>query len=365
MKIREITTFLESIAPPQLQEQYDNAGLLTGSYNWQCTGLITTLDATEAVVEEAIEKNCNLVVAHHPIIFSGLKKITGKNYVEKTIIRAIKHDIAIYAIHTNLDNIITGVNGRIADKLGLINREILQPKSKLLKKMIFFVPETHAAQVKDALFAAGAGNIGNYSECSFSTTGVGTFKPNEGANPFIGTINNRHKASEIKIETIYPAWLEQSILSALKIAHPYEEVAYDIILLDNFYQQAGSGLVGDLPIELSETQCLQLMQNTFNLSVIRHTALTGKKVKRIALCGGAGSFLISPAIASGADLYITSDIKYHEFFDANEQLLLADIGHYESEQFTIDLLFDILKEKFPTFATLKTGINTNPVKYFR
>jgi dinuclear metal center YbgI/SA1388 family protein len=365
MTIKEITSFLENIAPPQLQEQYDNVGLLTGSYDWECTGIITALDATEAVIKEAVVKKCNLIVAHHPIIFGGLKKITGKNYVEKTIINAIKNDIAIYAIHTNLDNVITGVNGKIAEKLGLINREILLPKNDLLKKISYFVPDTHAALVRDAIFAAGAGCIGNYSECSFNTTGECTFKPNEAAQPFIGSINSRHTANEIKIETIYPAWLEQSVVLALKRAHPYEEVAYDIFRLDNLYPQTGSGLVGDLSSELSETDCLQLVKDVFQLSVIRHTGFTGKMVKRVALCGGAGSFLTPLAIASGAQLFITSDVKYHEFFDANDQLLLADIGHYESEQFTIDLLFDILKEKFPTFATLKTGVKTNPVNYFR
>ena len=365
MKIKEITAYLENMAPLDLQEQYDNIGLLTGSKDWECTGVITTLDATEAVIQEAVKEKCNLIVTHHPIIFSGLKKITGINYVEKTIISAIKNDIAIYAIHTNLDNIITGVNGIIADKLGLKNREVLLPKTHQLKKLSFFVPDTHAVFVRDAIFAAGAGCIGNYSECSFNTLGEGTFKPNEAAQPFIGTINSRHAVNETKIETVYPVWLEQAVIHALKLTHPYEEVAYDIFLLDNLYPKTGSGLAGDLSTELSETHCMQLLQDVFKISVVRHTAFTGKMVKRIALCGGAGSFLIPHAIASGAQLYITADVKYHEFFNANNQLLLADIGHYESEQFTIDLLFDTLKEKFPTFATLKTGINTNPVNYFR
>ncbi len=364
MKIQEITAFLESVAPPSLQESYDNAGLLTGNSQWECTGIITTLDATEEVVLEAIEKKCNLIVAHHPIIFGGLKKITGKNYVEKTIITAIKNDIAIYAIHTNLDNVLHGVNTAIADKLGLINRTILQPKNETLKKLFTFVPVEFAENVRSAIFNAGGGHISNYSECSFNIAGQGTFKPGEGTNPFTGKTGIRHTEDEIKMEMIFPAWMEQPVLKALVAAHPYEEVAYDIIGLDNQNQQVGSGMVGDLPGSLSENDFLKLLKEKFNLSVIRHTPLLGKPVKKIALCGGAGSFLIGAAAATGVDFYITGDIKYHEFFDANNRMVLADIGHYESEQFTIGLLFDILSQKFPTFAVQKTGVKTNPVHYF-
>ena len=364
MKIQEITAFLELVAPPVLQESYDNAGLLTGDSQWECTGIITTLDATEDVVHEAIEKKCNLIVAHHPIIFGGLKKITGKNYVEKTIITAIKNDIAIYAIHTNLDNVLHGVNAAMADKLGLINRTILKPKNETLKKLFTFVPVEFAENVRSAIFNAGGGHISNYSECSFNIAGQGTFKPGEGSNPFTGKRGIRHTEDEIKMEMIFPAWMEQAVLKAMLAAHPYEEVAYDIIGLDNQNQQVGSGMVGELPEPLSETGFLELLKEKFNLSVIRHTTLLNKQVKKVALCGGAGSFLIGAAAATGAGFYITGDIKYHEFFDANNRLVVADIGHYESEQFTIDLLFDILSQKFPTFAVQKTGVKTNPVHYF-
>ncbi len=364
MKIQDITSFLEKIAPPSLQENYDNAGLITGNNNWDCTGIIVSLDATEDVVKEAVEKKCNLIVAHHPIIFGGLKKITGKNYVEQTIITAIKNDIAIYAIHTNLDNIINGVNGKIADKLGLINRQILQPKKNSLKKLIVFVPVAETEKLRTALFEAGGGHIGNYSECSFSNEGEGTFKGAEGTNPYIGKPGERHIEKENKLEVIFPAWIENQLLTAMRKAHSYEEVAYDIIPLDNSYQNIGSGLVGELPKPITETDFLAELKQSFQLAVIKHTALTGKMVQKVALCGGAGSFLINAAIASNSDFYITGDIKYHEFFDANGKLVIADIGHYESEQFTIELLFDILRDKFLNFAVLKTGIRTNPVQYF-
>ncbi len=365
MTISQITQWLESIAPPALQESYDNAGLLTGNEEWDCSGIITTLDATEEVVLEAIEKKCNLVVAHHPIIFGGLKKINGKNYVEKTVITAIKYDIAIYAIHTNLDNVLQGVNGRLCDRLGLVNCQVLLPKKNVLKKLITYVPTATAANVRKAIFDAGGGHIGNYSECSFNSLGEGTFKPGYGTDPYTGTIGKQHTESEVKIEVIFPTWKQNAVLQGMIDAHPYEEVAYDIIPLENQYAETGSGMVGELEFPLPEEQFLQKIKEAFNLKVIRHTSLTGRVIKKVAVCGGAGSFLISSAIASGADIFITGDVKYHEFFDANNKLLIADIGHFESEQFTIDLLFDILSKKFPTFAIQKTGVKTNPVHYFR
>ncbi len=364
MKIQDIIAVLEAKAPLQLQESYDNAGLLTGSASWDCTGILCTLDATEEVILEAKANNCNLVVAHHPIIFGGLKKINGSNYVEKTIIAAIRNDIAIYAIHTNLDNIITGVNGKMADKLGLVNRKILAPKTALLSKLFVFVPTNHAEKLRAALFAAGAGNIGNYSEASFNVDGFGTFKGNEQTNPFAGEKGKRHEEKEVKIEVLLPNWLQNTVVKAMLAAHPYEEVAYDIVPLANHNQEVGSGIIGELPEPTEEHIFLNMLKNSFNLTAIRHTLLLGKQVKKVALCGGAGSFLINRAVAAGADVYVTSDVKYHEFFDANGKLVLADIGHWESEQFTTDLLLELLQDKFPTFVLLKSKVKTNPVAYF-
>jgi dinuclear metal center YbgI/SA1388 family protein len=364
MKINEIILYLESLAHPSLQEHYDNAGLITGDAIWKCSGIICSLDATEEVVKEAVEKKCNLIVAHHPIIFGGLKKINGKNYVEKTIIAAIKNDIAIYAIHTNLDNVIGGVNGKIASMLGLENISILSPKEATLKKIFTFVPVDKAEQVRNGIFIAGGGHIGNYSECSFNAEGNGSFKAGEGTNPFVGDIGKQHQEKEIKIEVIFPSFLENKIVSALKMAHPYEEPAFDLVSLSNSDPFVGSGVIGEWPEAIDERQFLAKLKEVFGVPVIRHTALWNKPIKRIALCGGAGSFLISKALAAGADAYISSDIKYHEFFDANKRLLIADIGHYESEQFTIDLLKEVLGQKFPTFAVLKTEVKTNPVHYF-
>jgi dinuclear metal center YbgI/SA1388 family protein len=364
MKIQDITSLLEKFAPVFLQEDYDNSGIITGNPEWECSGILVCLDATEDVVKEAVEKKCNLVIAHHPIVFRGLKKITGKDYVEQTVIRAIKNDIAIYAIHTNLDNIAGGVNGKIADLLGLTNRKILAPKSNLLRKLAVFVPVAYKEKLMAALFDAGAGSIGNYSECSFSSEGAGSFKAGEGTSPYVGTVNERHYENEVKLEVIFPVWLQNKLISAMLAAHPYEEVAYDVYGLANQYQHTGSGLVGELPDPENEKDFLEKLGLIFKIPVIKHTALLGKPIRKVAVCGGAGSFLTAAAIGAGADIYMTADIKYHEFFDAEGRILLADIGHYESEQFTIDLLFDILKKNFPNFAVLKTGMNTNPVHYF-
>lgn len=363
--IDTVVAWLEQMAPPSYQESYDNAGLITGSREWVCSGVLTTLDATEAVVEEAVRHGCNLVVAHHPIVFSGLKKINGRNYVEKAVITAIKKDIAIYAIHTNLDNIVSrGVNGKIAAKLGLIKNRPLLPKEGVLRKLYCFVPVDHLEPVRNAIFLAGAGYIGNYSECSFSTEGTGTFKGGEGTDPFVGQPGLRHSEKEVKVEMILPAHLSGAVIRAMVAAHPYEEVAYDLVNLANTHPGIGSGLIGELPQAMGEKAFLAKVKETFQTPVVRHTRLTGRPVQRVALCGGAGSFLIPNALAERADFYITADVKYHEFFDANDRMVVADIGHFESEQYTVDLLFEVLQEKFRNFAVLKSEIKTNPIHYY-
>lgn len=364
MKIRNVVQYLESVAPPSLQESYDNAGLLTGDPDWECTGLICTLDTLEAVVDEAVENGCNLIVSHHPVIFKGLKKINGKNYVERTMIKAIKNDIAIYAVHTNLDNIADGVNRRIADKLLLVNQKILLPKEDMLIKLFTFAPSEQAEKVRSAMFEAGAGFIGNYSQCSFNALGTGTYKPMQGSDPYAGEVGKRHEEPETKIEVIFPKHLTGKIVSALIEAHPYEEVAYDLVPLLNKFDGVGSGIIGDLERPVAELDFLENLKKVFSLSVIRHSILLKRHIQKVAVCGGSGSFLIQEAIRQKADIFISADIKYHDFFDADSKLVIADIGHGESEHFTIELLYDILKAKFPNFAIQKTGVNSNPVSYF-
>ncbi len=363
IRIKNIADYLESIAPLSYQESYDNSGLITGNPDTEVKGVLICLDSTEAVIHEAIQTGCNLVIAHHPIIFSGLKKITGKNYVERTILLAIKNDIAIYAIHTNLDNVTNGVNKMIGDKLGLINLQILSPKSSLLRKLVTFCPLEDAPGVRDALFQAGAGNIGNYDECSFNMEGQGTFRGNEASNPTKGKKGERHLENEIRIETIFEYHKQNTILKALIKSHPYEEVAYDIFPLLNEFRQIGSGMVGELPENQSEMSFLKHVKETMKAGIIRHTSLLSKPVKKVAICGGSGSFLINEAIFSGAQVFITADYKYHQFFDSEEKIVIADIGHYESEQFTKDLIKTLILEKFSTFAVRLTEVNTNPVHY--
>lgn len=364
MTIQEIISEIESFAPLRFQEDYDNCGLLTGNRQWNATGAILTLDCTEEVIEEALSQKCNLIIAHHPVIFAGLKKLNGGSYVERTIIKAIRNDIAIYACHTNLDNVQQGVNYKIAEKLGLTNVKILLPKENLLKKIVTFVPATLHEQVLEAMFGAGAGNIGNYDNCSFNLEGTGTFRGNELSKPFLGTAGKRSEEKEIRIETIFEAGNQEQIISALLKAHPYEEVAYDIYSLGNKYQNVGSGIVGDLEKELDEKAFLELLKKVFKVPVLKHTRLPGKSVKKVALCGGSGRFLLKNAIWSGADAYVTSDFKYHEYFDADGKILLADVGHFESEQFTPEIFYEIIRKKFSTFAIHLSKINTNPVNYF-
>lgn len=363
MKIADLISVIERYAAPELQEDYDNAGLITGNASWDCKGALCSLDVTLDIVNEAKKNNCNLILAHHPIIFRGLKKINGKTYVEQVIIEAIKNDIAIYAAHTNLDNIVLGVNGMIAEKLRLKNTTILQPKTKMLRRLITFAPVDKAEQVRNAVFTAGAGHIGKYSQCSFNSEGTGTFKAEQGADPYVGEVGERHHEKESKIEIVYPFYLENQVVKALVENHPYEEVAYDIFTMDNVHFGIGAGIIGELEEPMAEKDFLKFICQTFTANGIRHTELLGKRIRKVAVCGGAGSFLIKKAAQMGAEMYITADVKYHEFFDAEGKLVLADIGHYESEQFTIDLLHDLLAEKFPTFAVLKTKVNTNPVRY--
>ncbi len=362
-KVKDVVQVLELLAPPSYQETYDNSGLIIGDSEMDVTGILVCLDSTEDIINEAIAKNCNLVVAHHPIVFSGIKKLNGKNYVERTVIKAIKNDIAIYAIHTNLDNVHLGVSNKIADILQLTNRKVLLPKKDTLMKLSFYCPNEQVESVLGVLFAAGAGRIGNYDSCSFRTDGTGSFKALEGADPYVGKVGEVHLEKEQKIEVVLPSHLESNIVSALISAHPYEEVAYFIQALENTNSYVGSGIIGLLPFEMKTLDFLNHLKLVMNTECVRYTDVVKDNVRKVALVGGAGSFALSAAIRQGADVFVTGDFKYHEFFDAENHLVIADIGHYESEQFTVSLIVDYLTKKIPNFAVLFTELNTNPVKY--
>ena len=364
MKAKEIISYIESFAPLSYQENYDNAGIQAGDPDQEVSAALLCIDVTEEVLQEAVRRKTNLIISHHPVIFSGLKKLTGSTPVERIIMEAIRKNVIIYSAHTNLDAVYQGVNFRIAGKLGLIKPIILSPVKGQLRKLVFFVPTDHAAELREKIFEAGAGHIGGYDMCSFNTPGEGTFRGSQESTPFAGKKGQFSTEPELRVETIFPKDRERKILAALIEAHPYEEVAYDIYPLDNIYERAGLGIVGDMEHACSETDFLDLLKERFGIPMIRHTRFLNKKVKKVALCGGSGSFLLPQAIASGADAFVTGDIKYHPFFDAEGRILMADIGHYESEQFTTEIFYDLLIKKFPRFAVHLTEVNTNPVNYY-
>ncbi len=364
MVIQEIITHLESFAPLAYQESYDNSGLLVGHPLQQINKALLTIDVTEAVIDEAIEHGCGLIIAHHPIIFKGMKRLNGYNEVERCLIKAIKNDIAIYAAHTNLDSVTGGVNSKIAEKLKLTNCGILSPAKEQLFKLVTFVPTESAEQVRRAMFDAGAGHIGHYDRCSYNGNGTGTFRANDGTHPFVGNIGQEHHEKETRIETILPRHLKNKVVKALQNAHPYEEVAYDIYPLANEMPHVGIGMVGELAQPADEKEFLAVIKKLFNCQVIKYTNLLGKKIQKVAVCGGSGSFLLADAIRAGADIFITGDFKYHNYFDAEGKILIADIGHFESEQFTKELFYEIVIKKFPTFALRLSDVKTNPIFYF-
>ena len=363
MRIKEILQLIEHIAPLPLQEDFDNSGLQIGDANRETTGVLLCIDVTENVVEEAVSLGCNLIISHHPLAFKSFKSLTGRTYAERCMIAAIKHDIVIYAAHTNLDNAINGVNFQLAKLLGLQNVRILSPQKNALLKLVTFVPETHIENVRTALFNAGAGQIGDYDSCSYNLLGEGTFRAKAGANPFVGEIGEMHIEKEVRIETILPRYKQNDVLRALLAVHPYEEPAYDFYPLENKWTQAGSGVVGELPEPIPEQEFLYLLKDVFNLPIIKHTKLQSRNIRDVAICGGSGAFLLPQAISYGADAFVTGEAKYNDFYDVEDRLLFAVVGHYESEICTKDIFFDVISKKNPTFAVHKSAFDANPVKY--
>jgi len=364
MKLKQITSYFQELIPNSMQESYDNCGWQVGNPDDELTGVLFSLDCTVEVVEEAISKNCNLIICHHPVIFGGIKKITGNSYIEKTIIKAIKNDVGIFTIHTNADNWKFGVNRKIAEILDLKNVKILSPSAGKINKLVTFVPHQFAEKVRNALFLAGAGNIGDYDNCSFNLNGEGSFRGNENTNPFVGEQGETHFEKETRLELIYSVHNTHRILKALKENHPYEEIAYDIYQLANKNQDEGAGALGELATEISEIDFLKLIKEKFKVPFVKHTNFLNKTISKIAVCGGSGSFLLKDAINSKADVFITSDFKYHQFFDAENKIVIIDIGHYESEQFTSNLFYDLFMKNFSNFAAYISHTNTNPVNYF-
>lgn len=362
--VNDICSILEKLAPTAYQESYDNAGLLVGDKNMSLTGVLFAVDITEEVLEDALSKGVNMVVAHHPIIFRGLKRLTGADYVQRTVIKALQHNIALYASHTNLDSVQGGINTKLCEKLGLEHIKVLAPKENSLLKLVTFVPHSHVQKVSDALFDAGCGHIGNYDNCSFNTKGTGTFRPLDNSIPFVGKPNELHEEEETRIETILPHYLLQQVLQALRQTHPYEEIAYDVYELHKQNTSVGIGCIGELPKAIPTKDFLAFLKQTFSLKLLRHTSLCKKEIRKVAVCGGSGHFLLQNAKNAKADIFITGDFKYHDFFEADKQLIIADIGHYESEHCCMEIFNELITENLPNFATYFTNVDTNPIKYF-
>ncbi len=362
-KISEIISAIEEFAPISLQEHYDNCGVQVGDINQKATGALITFDVTPDAIDEAINSNCNLIISHHPITLSGIKKFTGSSLAEKIVIKAIKNKITIYSAHTNIDKVKNGVSGILANKLGLINQSILAPEKDSLLKIITYVPESHAEIVRNAMFNAGAGHIGNYDSCSYNSVGYGTFRGDEDTNPFVGQKGELHKETEVRIESIAPFFLKNKIINAIINNHPYEEPAFDIYNLANENPKVGLGIVGELEKKLSIEEFLTLLKEKTKSECIRYTNAKVDKIKKVALCGGSGSSFLSNAIHSKADVYVSGDFKYHQFFDGYDKIMIADIGHYESEQFIKELFLEIVTKKIPNFAVRLSKINSNPIKY--
>ena len=362
-RARDIIKAIEEFAPLPLQEEFDNSGVQVGDVNQPVTGALLCLDITEEVIDEALELECNLIISHHPLAFKPFKSLTGSSYIERCMMKACKHDLVIYSAHTNLDNAAGGVSFRMAEMIGLQNVRVLSPQRNSLLKLVTYVPKTHAEIVRNALFNAGAGCIGNYDACSFSVEGEGSFRATEGCNPYCGEIGDLHLEKEIKIEMILPAFKKSALIRVLLSVHPYEEPAFDFYPLANSWNQVGSGITGVLPEEEDELSFLQRIKYIFRVPCIHHSPLHNKKIKEVALCGGSGAFLLPEAISYGADVFITGEAKYNDFYNVENRILLATIGHYESEVCTKDIFYDLLTKKFPTFAVHFSNVNSNPVKY--
>lgn len=361
--MKEVVAVLEAWAPLALQEDYDNCGLQVGDPEMDVDRAMITLDCTEAVVAEAIHRKCGLIISHHPVIFKDLRSITGQSDVERTLLMSIQGQVAIYVMHTNLDNVAHGVNGEIAARLGLKPLHVLVPRTDQLRKLVVFVPRAKATAVRDAMFHAGAGHVGRYAECSFNSEGFGTFMAGPGTHPYVGVPGEQHHEDETRVEVLCPATAEREVLAALRKVHPYEEIAYDLYNLQVPHQEIGSGLVGEWEAPMDELPFLDLLKHVFGTPAVRHSRITGMQIRRVAVCGGSGAFLIAKAMAAKVDAFVTGDVKYHSFFLPEGRMLLADIGHFESERFTMHLMQRRLGEVLPTFATRLTETVTNPIHF--
>lgn len=364
MLIKEIIHHLQELAPLARQEDYDNSGLQVGRVDVDCSGALVCVDVTPAVVNEAIALGCNLIISHHPLIFKPLKHITGSSLTEQSVMIALSNNVTVYSAHTCLDNAPKGVSWKMAHMLGLEQVSVLQPQTNRMLKLSVFVPPTHADKLCESLFEAGAGHIGSYEHCVFRSQGCGSWRPLDGADPCIGTVGEVSSQPEVRLDMMLPVWKREAVEQALLAVHPYERPAYEFVAVRNSEPDAGSGAIGVLPEPMTAAQLALKIKDTFGSPVIRCSLMAPESmVQKVALCGGSGASLISHAIAAGADVYLTSDTKYHDFVDYGKRILLVDIGHHESEQCTKSIFYHLIREIFPNFAVRYSQQDINPIKY--
>ncbi|MBP5687674.1 MAG: Nif3-like dinuclear metal center hexameric protein [Muribaculaceae bacterium] len=362
MKVKEITDAIEAVAPLYLQESWDNSGMQVGDQDSEVTGVVLCTDVREEIVDEAIERGANMIISHHPLLFRGLKKIVGRSYQERIVAKAIKNDITIYCAHTNMDSAVGGVNFKMAEKLGMTGVRVLDPQQGTQRKIVVFVPTEAVAMVEKAMCDAGAGRLGNYDNCTYSMNGEGHYRALDGAEPWAGKVGEKHSEPEVRLEVLVHKALCGRVVAAMIKAHPYEEPAFDIIALENGDKYAGLGVIGD--VEPQDARgFLEKVKNAFEVEAVRYSGNLDRQVRRVAMCGGAGADFIGLAMSQGADVYITGDMKYHEFQGNEERIILADIGHYESEHYTKEIFYDIISKKNPNFAVDFAKSEKNQVKY--
>ena len=365
MTIKDVTTFLEQKFPLYLQEDFDNCGVQCGDVRQEISGAMVCFEMSEQVIDEAIDKGCNLVISHHPLMLKrGICKIVPTDRVGAMICKALAHNMVLYSMHTNIDSGEGGGNDAFAEKLRLRNVKVLEPHKGMYRKLVVFVPKENAETLKSALFAVGCGVQGNYDSCGYTLHGQGQFRPLEGANPHIGEENHLEHVDEERVEMIYPTGLQRAVVQAIYDNHPYEEPAFDLLPLENESRTIGLGRIGELPKELPVSDFLGYLKDNLGFIHCRYCGDETKMIRKVAVCGGGGSSFIDLAIASGADAYVSGDFKYHDFFKSYQKTLLVDIGHYEGEFFIKNIIFNLLNEKFSTFATLISKMESLEVKFF-
>lgn len=362
--LRTLLACIEQWAPFSWQESYDNAGLILGDPDRNVTEALVCFDVTPEVVDEAVRIGAGLIVSHHPAIFKGIKRINPASRLGYMIKQSLCHDIAWCALHTNLDNTLNGVNSYLCEQLGLKDVQPLAPLQDIYGKLQVYVPEAYAEKLRQALAEAGCGAGARYDACSYSSRGEGRFRAGSQAHPFSGQIGELHCEAECKIECLYPLHKTRQVLDVLRTNHPYEEPAFDLLPLRNEATGQGAGAIGNLQESMQETELLDKLKELTGTHCIRHSGFRGRKIRRIALCGGSGGSFIGNACARQADAYITGDLKYHDFADAGSGTWLVDIGHFESEKFAMELIFRFIRKNFPNFAVSISEQARNPVSFY-